>query len=179
MVKTKPVPTVTSATPSPDRQPEPLAGAPGQSARVGRRDFLAGAGWGALLVALGSALAAVTRFLEPRVVTPAPSPVEAGSPQEYAEGSLTFVEGARAYLGRDAGGFYAIVATCTHLGCTPRLEEGEFICPCHGSRFTSAGDVIVGPAKRPLERAFVSQASNGRLVVDPGRQADQEYRLAV
>jgi cytochrome b6-f complex iron-sulfur subunit len=144
---------------------------------VARRDFLAGAGWGALLVAAGTAAAAVLRFLDPRVVTPATGPVEAGFPQEYPLGALTFVEPAKAYVGRDESGFYAIVAVCTHLGCTPRLEAGEFVCPCHGSRFTRAGDVLSGPAPRPLDRALVTRAANGRLVIDRGRPVGPAYRL--
>ena len=33
---------------------------------------------------------------------------------------------------------------CTHLGCIPLDESGEFggwFCPCHGSRFDLAGRV--------------------------------------
>ncbi|MBC8530309.1 FAD-dependent oxidoreductase [Gehongia tenuis] len=40
---------------------------------------------------------------------------------------------------------------CTHMGC--RLHETAdhtFECPCHGSRFDADGEVIDGPANRPL-----------------------------
>jgi cytochrome b6-f complex iron-sulfur subunit len=145
---------------------------------LSRRDFLANIGWGALLLAAGSTAAAFARFMQPNVTTPAPGPVEIGAADEYAVGSLTYIESARAYLGRDARGFYAIVAVCTHLGCTPRLEANDFACPCHGSRFTRAGDVVNGPAPRALDRAFVGRAASGKLFIDRRRVVDADYRFA-
>ncbi len=116
------------------------------------------------------------RFLTPNVVTPAPGPVEIGMPDEYALGSLTYIEKARAYLGRDERGFYAIIAICTHLGCTPRLGANEFVCPCHGSRFARDGRVLSAPATRALDRAFVGRNVNGKLLVDCSRRVDADYR---
>jgi len=145
--------------------------------KLSRRDFLTNLGFGAFLAVAGAIAAAFARFLTPNIVTPAPGPVEIGTPEEYAVGSLTHLENARVYLGRDARGFYAIVAICTHLGCTPRLEASEFACPCHGSRFARDGQVISAPATRGLDRAFVGRGANGKLFVDRSRIVDGNYRL--
>ena len=42
---------------------------------------------------------------------------------------------------------------CSHLGCRLKEnpEEGTLECPCHGSEFTRAGEVIFSPAKKPLK----------------------------
>jgi cytochrome b6-f complex iron-sulfur subunit len=45
----------------------------------------------------------------------------------------------------------AFSRTCTHQGCTlPNFLNGLARCPCHGSRFDTAGNVENGPATQPL-----------------------------
>lgn len=49
---------------------------------------------------------------------------------------------------------WALSRSCTHLGCRLNFKEKENIleCPCHQSRFMISGEVIKGPAKKPLIR---------------------------
>lgn len=147
--------------------------------QITRRNFLINLGSGIFLAASGMLAAMFARFLTPNVTTPAPGPVEIGMPDEYALNSLTHIEKARAYIGRDVQGFYAIVAICTHLGCTPRIAGNDFACPCHGSRFARDGQVITAPATRTLDRAFVGRNANGKLFVDRSRIVEANYRLAI
>jgi Rieske Fe-S protein len=63
-----------------------------------------------------------------------------------------------------AGGLVALLASCTHNGCQPSPAAGRLVCPCHGSEFSLEGDVLQGPADRPLTRYEVTEA-NGSVQV--------------
>jgi cytochrome b6-f complex iron-sulfur subunit len=56
-----------------------------------------------------------------------------------------------------ASSFTAIDATCTHEGCTVTNTDGDqYVCPCHGSRYTRSGQVVHGPAMASLRRYTTS-----------------------
>ncbi len=56
---------------------------------------------------------------------------------------------------------------CTHLGCHYKWnpETDHFECPCHGSVFTITGEVIGGPAPRPLD-TLPYKIQEGKLYVE-------------
>ena len=61
--------------------------------------------------------------------------------------------------------FTAVTATCTHEGCTVTgFENQTFVCPCHGSRYTTSGIVVNGPATQPL-RQFATQFANNVVTI--------------
>jgi len=47
---------------------------------------------------------------------------------------------------------HALSAVCTHLGCIVKWNDSkqQLICPCHAAIFDSNGNVLGGPAPRPL-----------------------------
>lgn len=60
----------------------------------------------------------------------------------------------------------AFAPQCTHLGCAYRWDEsdGNFVCPCHNSRFSKDGKVLSGPAPRPLDRYAVRTEGSHLLI---------------
>lgn len=58
----------------------------------------------------------------------------------------------RAFFG-DSGEWLVMIGVCTHLGCVPIGEAGDFggwFCPCHGSHYDTAGRIRKGPAPENL-----------------------------
>ena len=108
-----------------------------------------------------------------------------------------------AIVARDAGGFYALSATCPHACCTVALCAGKacatpvlspndcapparatldgsraaFFCPCHGSEFAADGSVLTGPAIAPLP-AVALTLEGGAAVVDLATEVDASMRIA-
>ena len=81
---------------------------------------------------------------------------------EAANAALLDVNGARAVnvpdkiviVRRSATEFSVLSRICTHNGCTVAFQAStmEFVCPCHGSRFSITGAVTRSPATRNLEK---------------------------
>ena len=51
------------------------------------------------------------------------------------------------------GEWLVMIGVCTHLGCVPLGDAGEFggwFCPCHGSHYDTSGRIRKGPAPENL-----------------------------
>ena len=85
-----------------------------------------------------------------RILKASPADVSA---LQKGEGKVMDYEGEKIGVSRDeTGTLQAVSAVCTHMGCllTWNTAEYSWDCPCHGSRFTNEGQVINGPAVKPL-----------------------------
>jgi Rieske Fe-S protein len=74
------------------------------------------------------------------------------------EGKILRLHGQKVATYRDEQGAVTTLSpVCTHLGCTVAWNSAEktWDCPCHGSRFTAKGEVIAGPAVKPLRNVNV------------------------
>jgi len=145
---------------------------------VSRRAWL-GMAWGAFTAASAAALAATGRFMFPNVLNEPPQQFKVGLPADFGMGvderfkesmGVWIIRTADDYV-QHASGFYVLISTCTHLGCTPNYlaAENKFKCPCHGSGFRLTGINFEGPAPRPLERARLVLAEDGQILVDKSR----------
>ncbi|HZJ57419.1 MAG TPA: Rieske 2Fe-2S domain-containing protein [Clostridia bacterium] len=77
---------------------------------------------------------------------------------KIGEAKVFDVDGKRRGAFRDKDGRVHLVdLVCTHMGCEPQWNTAEqsWDCPCHGSRFTYDGQVLEGPAKKPLANAEI------------------------
>lgn len=145
--------------------------------RISRRNFL-GWLWAAASVGLlGQAGAALFQFSKPRGESGAfGGEVVAGAVEEFEPGTVSHVQKGRFYISRlEDGGVLALWQRCTHLGCTVpwREDEGEFHCPCHSSLFDRKGQVLGGPAPRPLD-LFPVSLKDGKLLVETARPIERD-----
>ena len=126
--------------------------------------------WIAFGAATGAGLAATVRFLFPNVLFEPPTRFKAGDPSTYGLGvDERWKEKFGVWIVRNTNSIYALVAVCTHLGCTPNWlpAQNKFKCPCHGSGYYVSGINFEGPTPRPLERAAISLSpDDGQIIVD-------------
>ncbi len=135
-----------------------------------RRGFVLGILYGfGSLIAAGLGLPALRYLLRAPQGPPKTEWIDAGdltdleaeTPEEitvahrHTDGWKTVEEKVSAWVVKNPeGGITAFSPRCTHLGCAYRWDaaQHDFLCPCHGSRFALTGQVLSGPAPRPLDR---------------------------
>jgi Rieske Fe-S protein len=93
--------------------------------------------------------------------------VDAGSPLATVGGAALVRSGSGDFLvsrtAQDA--FAALTAICTHEACTiTGFRSPTYVCPCHGSQYNTAGQVLSGPATRSL-RTYATQFTGTTLTI--------------
>lgn len=148
-----------------------------ESRRLSRRALIRLGLGGTLGLFLAEALVLFLRFFYPRTgIGPFGGKVTLGPAASYAMPSITTFISGHLFLSHVPEGFLALWWKCPHLGCTVQWhpEEptedklapmGRFHCPCHGSIYNRYGQIISGPAPRPMD-IFKLSVVNGKLVAD-------------
>jgi cytochrome b6-f complex iron-sulfur subunit len=141
-----------------------------------RRTFL-----DVLLATSGTALAAFVLYPIARYLVPPKAPeaatrrVVAAKQEEVPPGGFKIFpfggEPGILIRGKD-GGYRALSAVCTHLGCTVQLRpDGQSIwCACHNGLYDLEGRNVSGPPPRPLE-SFIVHVIGGDVVVEKAKGA--------
>lgn len=119
---------------------------------------------GAIAAAVASlaSLVFLGRFLSPRLPGKS-APLSVPKAEIPRNGALVYRERRVAVI-REEKGYYAIGLACTHLGCTVAVTPDRLVCPCHGSVFDRRGNVLKGPADRPLPKYAVEDKGEHLLV---------------
>ncbi|HKZ83943.1 MAG TPA: ubiquinol-cytochrome c reductase iron-sulfur subunit [Anaerolineae bacterium] len=145
--------------------------------RLSRREFLGWAFGVSLVGLIGQAGAGLLGFFKPRVESGGfGTKIIAGRANEFTPGTVSHVQKGRFYISRlEDGGMLALWHRCTHLGCTVpwREDEGIFHCPCHSSLFNTKGEVLGGPAPRPLD-IFPIEIVDGDVLVDTSTPIERD-----
>jgi cytochrome b6-f complex iron-sulfur subunit len=81
--------------------------------------------------------------------------IDAAGPLGSAGGAALVQSSVGNFLvSRSAGDtFVALTAVCTHEQCTVTgFQSSLYVCPCHGSEYSTSGAVVMGPATRALQQ---------------------------
>jgi len=108
-------------------------------------------------------------------------PVELSFQESRLDGWRLTTEKKTAWVVKEADSrIVAFSPQCTHLACAYHweMEQGKFMCPCHGSVFSIDGKVLAGPAPRPLDR-YLTKVENNRLQIGELKQSAQARKPVV
>jgi cytochrome b6-f complex iron-sulfur subunit len=150
------------------------------SALATRREFCLRACQAASLLTLGAVVPACGgSTTSPSSAPPLPSvsgtlvgrtltiTVDAASPLAAVGGAATVTVSTGTYLvARTAqSAFTTVTAVCTHEGCAVSgFANSLYVCPCHGSEFSTSGAVVQGPAASAL-RQFPTAFANSIVTI--------------
>ena len=139
---------------------------------VVRRDFIRTMFTGGFLLWVGAFLYPVFRYLKPREEEDTTNAV-----QSVVAGKVAEIRNAHAKLFKfgtkpawvfenEKKEIVAMIATCSHLGCTVTFypDKERFICGCHGGTYDTTGKNIAGPPPKPLTPLKVTIAGDDVVV---------------
>jgi cytochrome b6-f complex iron-sulfur subunit len=158
-----------------------------QKGKIHRRMWFRWVGWGAVLAVLAQWSVGFVSFFTPKRLGAFGGNVPAGVATDYKVGDVKVIREGKFYITRVPEGFFALYWKCPHLGCTvpwadgdPAMpgppgagdqaftDKGRFKCPCHGSIYNRYGQIIQGPAPRPMDLFPMKIDSTGKITVETG-----------
>ncbi len=142
-----------------------------------RKEFLSTFGFGLAAVCAGGCLTSCSKSSNDMPPGGGPTPTQPSgvnftinlSNEITAVGDSIVRNGvivARLSAGSTASSFTAVQVACTHQGTAINFNSAQtrFICPNHGSQFTTDGTVLNGPASTNLKKYNIAIASNTMTV---------------
>jgi nitrite reductase/ring-hydroxylating ferredoxin subunit len=150
-----------------------------QSQATTRREVLARVALGVCGITTVLAVWGGFRFLTPRISSRFQKKIPVGRVNDFQGSACFFIPESKLFIVRRNREMRAVTAVCTHLGCTLQQGPDGFRCSCHGSRFDLAGQVLAGPAPRPLTWYRLTMDNQGRIYVHLDDEVEYESRLEI
>ena len=159
-----------------------------QQGRVRRRMMFRWMGWGAVMVLLAQWSIGFVSFFTPKRLGAFGGTVVAGNITDFKVGDVKQVRDGKFYMTRvpeglhgpvlevPAPGLHGAVGARPTRPCPARpmaatwriTDKGRFKCPCHGSIYNRYGQIIQGPAPRPMDHFPITIDATGHVTVETG-----------
>jgi len=145
-----------------------------------REVFKIGAAGVSAIAATGALGGALLRSPMPGILPGPSSRIKIGLTAAFPKGSKKLFVDEQIFVMHDDNGLCAMSTVCTHLGCAVSvLADGGFICPCHGSIYDDAGNVLAGPAPKALDWYRVRVLPGDRVEVDKSKLVPADQRTKI
>ncbi len=98
------------------------------------------------------------------------------------EGAIVVHNGVKFAAYRDENGaVHTSSPRCTHMGCLVDWNGAAktWDCPCHGSRFSLDGEIVSGPATKPLEKMTLDGELVSAIPLAPATRPEPEKEPAI
>ena len=84
-----------------------------------------------------------------------------------ASGGWLLITSAKTLVANLNGAYVALTSVCTHSQCSDNwsFTNNQFTCNCHTSIFDTAGNVVQGPARLPLD-VYKTSVSGSTLTIN-------------
>ena len=132
---------------------------------LSRHDFLKLATRSLLALSGVLGIGMLLRYLDFQSQADGPTRFDLGPVETFPLEEATVVTQANAVVRHTLQGWEAFSLVCPHLGCVVERKDDEFICPCHGSRFSASGELRNGPASKPLTRLRLETDAGNHLIL--------------
>jgi cytochrome b6-f complex iron-sulfur subunit len=165
--------------PGAEAAPPAAEEAPPEKKGIQRRLWFRWLGWGTIVALLGQwTVGTALGFFWPKKIGAFGGVVSAGNVSDLQVGDVRLVRDGKFFVSRVPEGVIALYWKCPHLGCTvpwkdtdPSMDtikdKGRFNCPCHGSLYDRYGQIVAGPAPRPMDY-FPIELQAGKIMVSTG-----------
>ncbi len=95
------------------------------------------------------------------------------------DGAIVEVAGKKFAVFKNAGDLKVFSPRCTHKQCDIEWQKDDKIwkCPCHGARFQPTGEVIQGPAERPLDQSKFPENINTLTIKESAKRSLDDFEF--